>query len=519
MRKTLCLLLILLTANAMAQTTFQVTIDLGANEYAGDIKQTPDGGYIITGLEFTASSSTLQIFLLKLSADGTVQWNKTYSGGVANGANYYQNYRVLVTGEGNYVVVGATQTPGSSSNDVLVMKVDQQGDTLWSRTYGGPTNDDGNSVFEDSTGDYIVGGSVLLNSQRRMAILRVGTDGTLKRQSFLADGVATPFFECASLDPNRIGVIRSYTNLLNVVDSTGTFQWSWPLQYPSAWSVDAIEEANGQFTVFSGVSGLIGGSYALTRADQAGVISLAKKYSTSNDESPRDLIQASNGDYLLYGLSTSMSGASAPLLARIDQNGVVLWAYTYRYSANAFHEAAKMLQTSDGGYVMVGQHDRSGNFTDFDVYVVKTDSNGQSGCNQAAITLNIASGTPVSTPPPTQFTGAFTNNGTAVSPSYGSVPILNPPTFLCSTTTVDDLSDNPSLEVFPVPFKESFRVRSPDGSECAFMVCDPTGKILLESSFSGETDIRTAEWSCGIYFLRAFGADGSVIRRRLMKCE
>ncbi|MFM7217053.1 MAG: T9SS type A sorting domain-containing protein [Bacteroidota bacterium] len=521
MKKALFFLLLLIIKVLQAQTTFQVTIDLGFNEYACDIKQTPDGGYIVSGLEFIASSNTLEIFLLKLYADGTVQWNRSYGGGVANGANYYQNYRVMVTYEGDYVVVGATRLPGSSSTDILVMKCNPLGDTIWSRTYGGPANDDGNSIYEDSNGDYIVGGSVLLNSQRRMAVLRIGTDGTLKRQSFLADGVASPFFECAALGTNRIGLIRTYSNLLNVVDSTGAYQWSWPLQYPSAWSVDAVDEANGQFSVFSGVNGLIGGSYALTRADQSGVISLAKKYSTSSDESPRDMIKASNGDYLIYGLSTATSGASAPLLARLDQNGAVLWAYNYRYAANAFHEAGKMIPTADGGYALLGQHDRSGNFTDFDVYVIKTDSNGQSGCNQAAATLNVASGTPVSTSPPTQFTGTFTNNGTLVSPPNGTLPVSNPnpPSILCLTTDIQNPTSENSVAVFPIPFQGAFKVSAADQMQYRMKVCDMLGNIILDSPFKGESEIQSTSWSSGVYFLDLQGADGSVVRRRLLKTE
>ncbi|MFM8431994.1 MAG: T9SS type A sorting domain-containing protein [Bacteroidota bacterium] len=521
MKKIITLLFVCLSLKSISQTTFQVTVDLGFNEYACDIKQTPNGGYIISGLEYIASSNTLEIFLLKLYPDGTVEWNRSYTGGVANGANYYQNYRVLVTYEGDYVVVGTTRLPGASSTDILVMKVNPQGDSLWARTYGGPANDDGNSIFEDSNGDYIVGGSVLLNSQRRMAVLRIGTDGTLKRQSFLADGVASPFFECTELSPNRIGVTRTYSNLLNVVDSTGVLQWSWPLQYPSAWGVDAVEEVGGEFAVFSGVSGLIGGSYALTRADQNGVISLAKKYSTSSDESPRDMIKAVNGDYLLYGLSTNTSGASAPFLARVDQNGAVLWANNYRFSANAFHEAGKMIPTLDGGYAMLGQHDRSGNFTDFDVYVIKTDSNGQSGCNQAPVTLNVASGTPVSTPAPTQFTGTLTNTGIPVFPANGTLPVSNPnpPSILCLTTNLENPMFESSFRIYPVPFSETFTISSADLTECYLKVVDLLGNILFESSFVGEKEVSTAGWSNGIYFLDLQGTDGSVARRRLLKTE
>ncbi|MFM2135019.1 MAG: hypothetical protein RL021_419, partial [Bacteroidota bacterium] len=416
MKKTVipALLILLFSVSwSLAQpSTFQVVVDLGASENACDLKQTPDGGYIVSGMQFTGSTSSLKIFLMKFAADGSTQWTKTYTGAVANGANLYQNYRVITTGEGGYLVVGTSATGG---NDMLVMKTDAAGDTLWVRTYGSGGGDAGNSVFEADNGDYVIGGSCLLGGQRRMGFLRISSSGSIVSQAFHADGIASPWFEYVRLDDNEVGIVHSYSSLLGVVDSNGTLQWTLPLGLGSSYSVDAAKLDNGEYLIYGLGSGLTGGAYALVRSNSAGSATLRKKYSTSYDESPRNMLVTSTGNYVLYGLSTSMNGPSALMACEIDTAGNVLWSNRYSYSSGSNHEAGRIIRTADGGYAMVGQYDHSGNYTDYDVYLVKTDSAGQSGCNQQTFTFNVGVVNPVAQSPFYTYTGAFTNSGTPFS--------------------------------------------------------------------------------------------------------
>jgi hypothetical protein len=505
----------LIISRTDAQFTFQETIDLGGAENAGDIKQTPDGGYVISGMEFNPVTSAIQVFLLKIDSTGSVQWNKFYSGGHANGANLYQNYRVMVTTEGDFVVAG-TKTTGNTS-DIYVIKTDPNGDTLWTRSYGAGANCDGNSIFEAENGDYIVGGSLLIGGQRKMGVLRIAPNGSLIGQTFLTDGVACPFYESVPLQNGNTGVIHTYTSLLSVLDSTGVLQWSLPLGFSGGFSVDAKAEQNGTYAILSQISGLSANAIGFVRTTSQGILLTSKKYSSSFDESPRSLIRTANGHYILFGLSTSMNGSTSALMAcEVDTAGVVVWSNRYSYSSSAYHEASKMIATADGGYIMVGQHDRTGQFSDFDVYIVKTDASGQSNCNQSSIVLNLGSANPVNLGSCTPYASTLTNTGTPAVPVISSAVAVNT-TLLCSTSLPS--LNNTSIQsfAFPNPTSGKFMIRDSFSGATRVELMDISGKELraLSASPTGMYDV--ADIDAGIYFIRVTNAQDETRLYRLVK--
>jgi hypothetical protein len=63
------------------------------------------------------------------------------------------------TSEGGFVVVGSTESAAASDDDIYVLRLDADGDTLWTATYGGPESDFGLSIQQTSDGGYIIAGS------------------------------------------------------------------------------------------------------------------------------------------------------------------------------------------------------------------------------------------------------------------------------------------------------------------------------------------------------------------------
>ena len=518
MNKTLTVLAFFLSIlfNANGQTTFQTTIDLGGSDNACDIKLTSDGGYIISGMEFNLTTSAVQIFLLKLDANGNSQWSKFYSGGVANGANLYQNYRLLVTEQDEYVVVGAYGS-SSSTADVLVMKTDAQGNLIWSNTYGGQGSDGGNSIFEDADGNYIIGGSFLLNSQRRMGYLKIAPNGNLLQQHFYADGLACPFFEAVPLDSGRIGIVHSYSSLLNVVDTSGNLLSNFPGVFSNGYSVDATQEPNG-FAVLGLKAGAIGGVFAYVELNAAGTaVTHALSYALGSDDlGPRNLVRLSNGDHLVYGLTTSMSGPSALLAIRFDTNYNIIFANKYAMGPSAHHEACRALATPDGGWVFLGQHDRTGQYSDYDVYVVKTDAAGQSGCNQQAITLTTATPATVNLAPTSVYTASLTNGGTSVTPTV-SIPSVITPLVPCIATAVSDLDRGKSI-AFPNPVKDMLWVNGPE-NEYSWTLTNLCGKLIKSGRGSGAIKVDFSDVAPAVYTLQIIDGNSGATDYRIVRIQ
>jgi hypothetical protein len=509
-KKLLLLGLLLLTFTVVkAQVQFQTTIDLGASEQASDIKPTADGGYIVAGLQYATGNQSA--FLLKLDALGAVQWNKTYSGGYTSGSNLFTSYRVIQLTEGGYLMVGSTQGFGFSTPQIYVIKTDVAGDTVWTRTYGGASGNNGNSVFEAEDGTYVIGGSFSLNGQRRMGVLRLKSDGSLRSESYFADGLACPFFECVPLSPNRYGIIYAYSSMLTILDSVGNFIDDIPLGFGSGFSVGALEEANGEFVTLNQISGLVGSAFGLVRTSISGTTSLAKKFASSNDDTPRELIRASNGNYILFGLSTSMNGPSFLQAMEIDTSGNIVWSNRYSSAAGAYHEAANIVATQDGGFVMVGQYDRSGQYSDFDVYIVKTDGAGQSGCNQTAFTPTISSASPISPSAVTTFPASITNTGTAVPAVVSSISTVNP-IMLCLTAGVNEIMTDATISVFPNPASELLYLDWKEASFITSQLYDISGR-LLQTVSGNELNVQSIP--DGMYVIRVSNDKGETVLRRI----
>ena len=502
----------LLSASAYAQVQFQTTIDLGASEQASDIKPTADGGYIVAGLQY--ATGTQSAFLLKLDQSGNVQWNKTYSGGYTSGSNLFTSYRVIQLNEGGYLLVGSTQNFGFSAAQIYVIKTDVAGDTVWTRTYGGGSGNNGNSIFQAEDGTYVIGGSFSLGGQRRMGVWRIKSDGSVRTESYYADGVACPFFECVPLGPNRYGIIYTYSSMLVVLDSLGGFIGDIPLGFGSGFSVGALEEGNGEYVTLNQVSGLMGSAFGLVRTDLAGTASLSKKYASSNDDTPRELIRASNGNYILFGLSTSMNGPSFLQAMEVDTAGNVVWGNRYNYSSGAYHEAANIVATPDGGYVMIGQYDRSGQYTDFDVYVVKTDALGQSGCNQASFTPTVAAASTIPPSAVNPFSAALTNTGTAVPAVVGTISTVNP-TVLCLTAGINEYANAASIDVYPNPVKDVLYLQLKNGGRFNGQLFDISGQVVARFTGTDSAQLDLSRLPSGIYMLQLLGSTGESVTRRI----
>ena len=93
-------------------------------DYLYTLKQTDDSGFIIAGMTYGFGVGNTDIYLLKTTSDGTLQWSKTYGG-----AGYDYGNDVLQISDGSYVIAGSTGV------GALLIKTNGNGDTLWCRTY------------------------------------------------------------------------------------------------------------------------------------------------------------------------------------------------------------------------------------------------------------------------------------------------------------------------------------------------------------------------------------------------
>jgi uncharacterized delta-60 repeat protein len=139
--------------DATGAVVWQKTYGRVNDDAAYSVQQTSDGGYILAGGTTPAGSSLNDVFLLKLDASGGVVWQKTY-GGVNDDAAY----SVQQASDGGYIIAGKTSSFGNLFGDIWILKVNANGEIDWQKAYGGNGSNSANFIRQISDGRYIVAG-------------------------------------------------------------------------------------------------------------------------------------------------------------------------------------------------------------------------------------------------------------------------------------------------------------------------------------------------------------------------
>jgi hypothetical protein len=126
----------------------------GANEdYAFSARQAVDSGFIICGTTYSFGAGQSDVYLIKTNAAGDTQWTRTYGG-----AEHEHGHSVSQTADSGYVICGTTYSYGAGGADIWLIRTNANGDTLWTRTFGGDTADLGHSVAQTADHGFILCG-------------------------------------------------------------------------------------------------------------------------------------------------------------------------------------------------------------------------------------------------------------------------------------------------------------------------------------------------------------------------
>jgi hypothetical protein len=149
------------------------------NDQAASVYPLRDGGFIVAGQTQSFGANGFDICLIYLNSDGSIRWSKFYRG---SGDDFAAS--VLQNSDNDFVVTGYTNTGGAGNNDILLMKIDIDGNIRWVKTFGGVFNDFASVIRQTpnaSDGGYIITGYTYSFSaiQGDILIMKVSEDGNV----------------------------------------------------------------------------------------------------------------------------------------------------------------------------------------------------------------------------------------------------------------------------------------------------------------------------------------------------
>lgn len=144
--------------NITSEGNVKSKLALGKHTNISTLQQTTDGGYILGG---STQLPEYDYKIIKLTALGKTEWDKTYGG---SSAEIFKS--VIQTNDGGYLLAGSSLSGKSGdksedsrgSYDYWIIKLDKNGTKQWDKSLGGSDSDALNSIVQLADGSYIVGG-------------------------------------------------------------------------------------------------------------------------------------------------------------------------------------------------------------------------------------------------------------------------------------------------------------------------------------------------------------------------
>ena len=280
------------------------------DDMAWSVQQTSDGGYIIAGGSVSYGAGKSDFWLVKTNARGEEEWSKTFGGPSDDAA-----WSVRQTSDGGYIIAGYTESYGAGNEDLWLVKTDKMGEEEWSNTFGGPDDDRAYYVQQSSDGGYIIAGST-----------------------------------------ESYGVGQSDFWLLKVGEG-GEEEWS--KTWGGRWNDEAMsvrQTSDGGY-IAAGLTrsyGAGGCDVLVVKMNDEGDEEWSKTYGGPGDDSAMSVQQASDGGYIVAGVtySYSVAGWSDLWLVKTNMMGERQWSKAFGGSGEDMADSIQ--RTSDDGYIIAG---------------------------------------------------------------------------------------------------------------------------------------------------------------------
>ncbi len=302
---------------------------------AKSIQQTIDGGYIVAGYSYSTNGDVTNnnggsdAWILKLNANGDIEWQKTYGGSTIDGLT-----NIKQTTDNGYIAVGYTDSDdGDIPNnqgytDAWAIKIAANGNLEWSKSFGGSDGEWINDVQQTINGEYLIVGFTFSNN------------GDITNNYGIADW----------------WVIKLQTN--------GNLSWQKTYGGSGFDRANCIQKTNDGHYIIAGNTVSSDGDVIIThggsdawvvKIDDLGNILQQTTVGTNGSENANSILQTHDNNFLIAGNSQNANSDIRNIfVATLDANCTLLWQRQIP-KEDSNNSAKAIFETSDYGYMLFGE--------------------------------------------------------------------------------------------------------------------------------------------------------------------
>ncbi len=292
------------------------------------------GNLVIAGYNSTSSKGYDAVLVMANPENGDTIWTKTFG-------NSYSDafYNVKNSNDGGFIASGFTNRASASSPAMLVVITDADGKAIITKTYGGTAYSQGFNVLPVADSGYLITGVIQKSStsDRDIYLVRIRETG---------DTIWTRSFGATGKDP--------YDSINDAAYAT-------------------IEAPGGGFFITGSIHGYTqnGGRIFLMKVSSTGDSLWTKMYNYGIGYS---LTLTSDNGIVISG--SLQEGSSQDIfLLKTDTAGTILWGGIKTFGGGGYEYGASMIEASDGGFAITGITDSQG-YGNQDVFLIRTNSSG-----------------------------------------------------------------------------------------------------------------------------------------------
>lgn len=518
MKKHLFITVLFLAVTGLTCTaqTFQKTYGANANDQAACVQQTNDDGFIVAGQTVSFNPNFyFDVYLIKLNNVGNISWTKTISVGSYSIESRY----VEQNSDSGYIVCG------KAGNNGLLIRTDVVGNILWSKIIGGFNFITASEVHQTSDGGFIAIVTVSpLTGPEKILLLKTDGSGNITWQKIFSSGANNNDEGYSVRQTNDGGYILTGATinsgvssgmLLVKTDATGSVLWAKTFNAPGTFNIGwSVRQTTDSGYVIAGQTYTTNYNAYMIKTNSTGDTLWTRAYGGANPDYARTVQQTSDGGYMLAGYTQSFgAGGAEGYLVKTDSVGNLSWSKAY---GGATVEITYFgMQTNDGGYIAAGSTTSFGSGS-ADVYLVKTDASGNSGCNE------MNAGTVAYVPPCIAGTVIFTVSpgiaAPALSLTTGSGGTV---TSLCFTSDIHEMENEElPITIYPNPFSSETTISFTDFIQSGEVeIFTMQGKKIYGNKIVNATEInvRVENMVPGMYFMRLNDGEQLFIKKIIIQ--